>query len=1199
MEVGWTCPRCGSEYVEGVLVCIECQTDLGAVYAPDLPTKVVVNTHATGPTSAVVMGALNRALFLCACPYYWDGSGQLVVSSACEKAAREICSRPLEQLVSDGQLVVLPLVAHGADLAQTWEGLATACVNAIDAYVVGLARVAEHEERLLANIYERETTWESARERVLEEVRQLVGRIRSSFAAASKLGMFQILEDDVLASEFETDGDGPVDAKGEDEEGGGGDVEDHAGPAEIFFELCGYRDELYQSVPVGRIPLVGRSKLVKAVVRLSALAEEAAADLHEAIVEFHGPYRLEARSVATALRADLGARAEKELMRLRTIVQSTERGSGIQCAAWDSVLWTDWAPPAELPKGVRIGMLKVSKPPLSAELPAVLSLPGGPAIVLETQSNAEAALLGLQSLLLRLIAVFPPGSLKFVFIDPLGLGRSVAPLLHLGDYDDALIGGKVWTEPSHIEARLADLTEHIELVIQKYLRGQYSTIEEHNVDAGEVAEAYRVLVVLNFPQGFTDASVRRLSSIVANGPRCGVYPLILHDTSRPMPYGSDVKPIYETSVVIEEKEGAFRYRSGDLSRFTLTLDTPPPLALTPTPGQRNPFGKIIVEVAKVAKTASVVEVTQTKLFSLLASQIREDRGDSLPTVNGSLPDFDRSETWWRADSSRLLSVPIGRMGATAAACLAFGKGTAQHALIVGKTGSGKSTLLHAIVLNAALLYAPNELELYLIDFKKGVEFKPYASWSLPHARVVAIESEREFGLSVLRGLDAELARRGDLFRAAVPPVDNIADFRRHGTGDLPRILLVIDEFHELFSQEDRLASEAANLLDRIVRQGRAFGIHAVLGSQTLAGIRTIGRSTIEQIAVRIALQCSDADSRLVLAEDNPAARLLARPGEAIYNAANGMIEGNLRFQVVWLSDDEREGMLRTLRRLAERSGFQRVPIVFEGEGQAEIQGNRLLFSRPEGHTGCVTLWVGEPLEIADPVSVTLRAQAASNVLMVGRDENHQAGVVSAMVVSGIAAGADVQVLDFTPLDQASSVLLGHLSAKLPRVLLGRRRQVEGVLTDLVATVRDRYEQGSQLDRPIMLVLHGVGRAREFDPNDGGERGSLSPMDMLREILRDGPEVGVHAIATADTLNSLQRRLDRRAMREFSMRIGLRMGANDSAELFDGPGASDLRDSQAILIDEDEARLTKFRMYGVPALEWFEKVGATFRGSQLD
>ena len=61
----------------------------------------------------------------------------------------------------------------------------------------------------------------------------------------------------------------------------------------------------------------------------------------------------------------------------------------------------------------------------------------------------------------------------------------------------------------------------------------------------------------------------------------------------------------------------------------------------------------------------------------------------------------------------------------------LGKGTSQHVLIAGKTGSGKSTLLHALITNVALRYSPDEVELYLIDFKKGVEFKATPRTSCP------------------------------------------------------------------------------------------------------------------------------------------------------------------------------------------------------------------------------------------------------------------------------------------------------------------------------------------------------------------------------------------------------------------------------------------------------------------------------------
>src|SRR5712692_76797 len=128
--------------------------------------------------------------------------------------------------------------------------------------------------------------------------------------------------------------------------------------------------------------------------------------------------------------------------------------------------------------------------------------------------------------------------------------------------------------------------------------------------------------------------------------------------------------------------------------------------------------------------------------------------------------------------------------------------------------------------------------------------------------------------------------------------------------------MIVDEFQEFFVEDDKIAQDVALLLDRLVRQGRAFGIPVVLGSQTLGGAYSLARSTLGQVAVRIALQCSEADAHLVLREENAAARLLSRPGEAIYNDANGLVEGNNFFQVVWLPEARREGYLQRVQQLA-------------------------------------------------------------------------------------------------------------------------------------------------------------------------------------------------------------------------------------------------------------------------------------------
>ncbi|HRQ91109.1 MAG TPA: FtsK/SpoIIIE domain-containing protein, partial [Bacteroidia bacterium] len=337
-----------------------------------------------------------------------------------------------------------------------------------------------------------------------------------------------------------------------------------------------------------------------------------------------------------------------------------------------------------------------------------------------------------------------------------------------------------------------------------------------------------------------------------------------------------------------------------------------------------------------------------------------------------------------------LRVPIGRSGATKLQYLALGKGTCQHALIAGKTGSGKSTLFHIIVSNLALWCPPDEVEFYLIDFKKGVEFKCYADQRLPHARVIAIESDREFGLSVLQRLDEELRTRGEKFRAA--GVQDLSGYRSHAAAEtMPRTLLLIDEFQEFFTEDDAISQQAAVLLDRIVRQGRAFGIHAILGSQTLGGAFTLARATLGQMTVRIALACNEADAYLIMDDSNPAPRLLTRPGEGIYNDRAGAAEANSPFQVVWMEEEERGQLLAHLSGLAKaRSTMHRDLVVFEGNAPAEVESDPFVAARLERGTDTdapPTLHLGAPNSIKGPTEIRFARQSGNHLLFVGQRED--------------------------------------------------------------------------------------------------------------------------------------------------------------------------------------------------------------------
>ena len=573
----------------------------------------------------------------------------------------------------------------------------------------------------------------------------------------------------------------------------------------------------------------------------------------------------------------------------------------------------------------------------------------------------------------------------------------------------------------------------------------------------------------------------------------------------------------------------------------------------------------------------------------------------------------KPDQFWTFDSSKGVDIPLGRAGATKLQHLKLGKGTSQHVLTAGKTGSGKSTMLHALITNGALRYSPDELELYLIDFKKGVEFKVYAAMGLPHAHVIAVESEREFGLSVLQRLDVELKERGEIYRQL--GCQDLNGYREaRSEVPMPRILLVIDEFQEFFVEDDKIAQEVTLLLDRLVRQGRAFGMHVILGSQTLGGQYSLPKATLGQMAVRIALQCSEADAHLILSEDNTAARLLTRPGEAIYNDANGMMEGNNLFQVVWLSDERREKYLERIQEMKiERHIVKPPPIVFEGNLPAEVSKNPLLNELlnttewPEAPKAD-SAWLGDAISIKDPTSVVFRPQSGSNILIVGQNDE---AALAMMIMSAVSIASQhppigpqatrLYLLDGSPVDSALAGQLGRLKEILPHPVTNVTwRDLGSVFTEIAGEVKRRQESTSEDQAPIYILIHDIQRFRDLRKSDDDfgyrsydEDKPMPPAKLFSDLLRDGPPVGVHTIIWCDSVNNLNRTLDRQGMKEFENRILFQMSANDSSTMIDTPAASKLGENRALYYSEEANRIEKFRPYGVPDLEWLQEVKKRF------
>jgi S-DNA-T family DNA segregation ATPase FtsK/SpoIIIE len=880
------------------------------------------------------------------------------------------------------------------------------------------------------------------------------------------------------------------------------------------------------------------------------------------------------------------------LQSLHTDFREFMSAAGFAAAEWSDPIWTRWAPQTDATFGSCFGQMLAETNDLGErfpnldwkfQIPALIPFLEGKCLLLKgTGNNKDRFAAAVQAALARLLATIPPGKLRFTFFDPIGLGQNVAQFMLLADFEDALVTSRAWTEPQHIEQRLSDLSEHMEIVIQKYLRTDFKTIHEYNEAAKEVAEAYRFLVVFDFPTNFSDTSARRLVSIARNGARCGVYAIIVCDSTKPLPYGFALAELEQSAIVISgsatNSGDEPRWVDADFQRLALQLDQSAP---------REIIDRIISALGARTKEAMRVEVPYSKLLSLAQLD-----GDS----------------WWKAKTNDAIRVPLGRTGARKLQYLTLGEDMGHHGLIVGRTGSGKSNLMHVIITTIALTYSPAEIRVYLIDFKKGVEFKCYADYKLPHAEAIAIESEREFAYSVVERLDRELKIRGDLFNTV--GVQNITQYRAIEKNDpLPRILLIVDEFQEFFTQDDYIARQTSLILDRLVRQGRGFGIHVLLGSQTLAGTYNLNRSTLDQMAVRIAMQCSEADSRLILSDDNPVARLLSRPGEAIYNAASGLLEGNNLFQVARFTEEDRDERLRLVENIARDSGSPvPVPIVFEGNELAHLADCRKLHealdSKEWPAKKSVELLLGDPIAIRDPIAARLRRQTGSNLLILSRDEAEGVGMCVASMISILSQRrpglAQIFIADFTLADSEWAERAEEIEEFFPHEVrvLSRQREWAETVKNVADEVKRRSEAAPE-DLSIYLVLQGMQRMKILRTEDESFRykdDETTPSELFATILREGPEVGVHVIAWCDTYANARRVADSRTITEFGLRAGGVMSADDSQGFFDDLAASRIdRPHRVLFFDEERpGQLDKFRPYSMPPREWLEATGHKLR-----
>ncbi len=796
--------------------------------------------------------------------------------------------------------------------------------------------------------------------------------------------------------------------------------------------------------------------------------------------------------VRLAAEADRDAGQEREALRTRANALLSNLAPG-----WAGSDWTELehaAPAAEPADYARLGTMAIDT---DWQAPVIVPLINHPGIYLNGGSAQEKIALGLVT---RVVAQTPLKHLAVHVYDPRlrGFFGPLAPLrsAHSSAFPQPGADAAAFTD--RMQQVLQDAVRNVELARAQGASALTELWQRSGVREGTL----HLVVILDYPYGVDQLLQDKLLRIAAVGGKSGVSLLVCADSASA---ARDILPAELAAELLTIEAGVEDLQVPGFPR-PVSPDACPPADLI----QR--LIRSVVEESKSAKGPVI------PLRSLIGGDLTAP---------------------WGADSAESLDAVIGQVGSQPL-LLSLRTENPPHPnlLIGGAVGQGKSNLLLDIIYALAARYDPNQLELHLLDFKRGLEFKRFGpdangeNW-LPHVKVLSLESNQAFGIAVLRHVDRQMAIRAQLFKKV--GANSLDKFRELSGVVMPRLMLVIDEFHVLFEGNERYVDEAVELLDRLAKQGRAYGIHLLLASQTTSGVRGLaikGDSIYAQFPLRMSLKNTPQESEAILSQGNKAAAALTYRGEVIFNSNFGTDPdgSNVRGLAAYADPDDMKALQEQL--WAREHGES--PLVFVGTDHAPWQTSASL---PPTRAGELSLLIGRPIEITSaPAGMRLMADSDQAVAIVGQSQARAGDVLNAMVRSAVDQlipqhGSLVLLDGFGSGEQPwlDRLEMDARDTGLDVSRVGREEIASWLTDDLVA------RQAARPGAPMLVVGVGLQRAREMDVVASeededhfdfggigfGEPSGRTGRGMLQDLARTGALNGTYFVGWWSNLPSLE------------------------------------------------------------------------------